>query len=126
MDSDVGEKPVSLPSLVKIREELMKLIEDNTRAQLLEVLSDISENYGIARNELVQKYLTVQTKSGIKSISDLCIAKVASGKQCSRRHREDSVFCGSHVDTQPFGVVSTDSTPATTRVVIKTKIKTVE
>lgn len=38
-----------------------------------------------------------------------CIAKRATGEQCTRRKKEDSCFCGTHVKGTPHGVVEEDA-----------------
>ena len=39
-------------------------------------------------------------------IVDQCIAKRANGEQCSRRKKDGSTFCGTHIKGTPHGVVS--------------------
>ena len=36
---------------------------------------------------------------------DRCIAKRSNGEQCTRRHKEDSQYCGTHNKGQPHGQV---------------------
>ena len=117
MTEEVGKRPVSLPSLVKAREEFNTLFEQSLRAKLSDILSDISERYGISQSELSALYLVKETRNGLKQIADLCQAKVANGKQCSRRHLPDKQYCGSHINAQPFGTITTPTTPITTEPV---------
>ena len=37
-----------------------------------------------------------------------CTAKRATGEQCTRRKKEDSCFCGTHVKGTPHGIVEED------------------
>lgn len=37
---------------------------------------------------------------------DRCVAKRASGEQCTRRKKDDSVYCGTHCKGTPHGVIS--------------------
>ena len=119
MSSEIGEKPVSLPSIVKIRQELDQLVEDNTKAKLLTILSDIAEKYNLSHNELVNRYMTVETSTGHKPVSELCMAKVANGRQCSRRHRKGEDFCGSHLASQPFGTIAGHSSQKERVIVLR-------
>lgn len=111
---DIGETPVSLPSLIEINNELQNLTNDAIKTKLTQILADISDHYGIARNELMTRYMSESfssTETPVKKqrkalpTSDRCIAKIASGEQCSRRHKPDSQYCGSHVASRPFGEI---------------------
>tara|TARA_X000000368_G_scaffold75573_1_gene55983 strand:- start:3385 stop:3900 length:516 start_codon:yes stop_codon:yes gene_type:complete len=44
------------------------------------------------------------------ALSDRCCACRANGEQCSRRKKEDSNYCGTHIKGVPHGVVSVDTT----------------
>ena len=84
----VGEILVSLPSIVRINEELNRVIVDTTKIRIRSVLTDISEEYGIARNELLSRYLTeeleiikdstscIKRAKGELKASDMCLAKI--------------------------------------------------
>lgn len=48
---------------------------------------------------------------------DRCTAKKANNEQCTRRKLKDEVFCGTHNKSQPYGVVSNDTTEPTIRKV---------
>ena len=116
----VGEILVSLPSIVRINEELNRVIVDTTKIRIRSVLTDISEEYGIARNELLSRYLTeeleiikdstscIKRAKGELKASDMCLAKISTGKQCSRRHRENELYCGSHLASRPYGEFTRD------------------
>lgn len=134
---EIGEIPVSLPSLVKINDELNQLVIETTKNELREILADISEKYGIAKNDLYSRYMnrdvTINTETTIsrnkrsrKNIAheERCLAKISNGNQCSRRHKGDnSLYCGSHLTSRPFGEFKPmDSEPEETE---KTKEKPV-
>lgn len=110
--------PVSLPTLTDINNELNNLVSGTVKKELTVILTLISEEYGIPKNELVSKYLsklsvpdandlTKKQKKAIDS-ADRCIAKIASGDQCSRRHKKDELYCGSHISSRPFGEFKID------------------
>ena len=37
-----------------------------------------------------------------------CIAKRSTGEQCTRRRKDDHMFCGTHIKGTPHGVISDD------------------
>ena len=49
-----------------------------------------------------------QKRTRVKNVvpfCDLCVAKVSAGLQCTRRKQnEDSLFCGTHIKGQPYGI----------------------
>lgn len=114
---DIGGTPISLPSLTKINEELQQIVRQNLLQQKREMLTDIAKSYGLPQNELYTKYLnssdlTVRNSSSHatsrqkKDVSDTdrCIARISTGEQCRRRHKEGEPYCGSHCLSHPFGV----------------------
>ena len=46
-----------------------------------------------------------------------CCAKRADGSQCTRRKREDSMYCGTHIKGTPHGLMSCDAPKQTTKEV---------
>ena len=38
-------------------------------------------------------------------LNDRCIAKRASGEQCTRRRKDDSEYCGTHIKGTPHGII---------------------
>ena len=46
-----------------------------------------------------------------------CCAKRADGSQCTRRKREDSMYCGTHIKGTPHGLMSYDAPKQTTKEV---------
>jgi len=44
------------------------------------------------------------------ALSDRCCACRANGEQCSRRKKEESKYCGTHIKGVPHGVVPVDTT----------------
>jgi len=72
--------------------------EDKTN-EFLQLIYDYSK-MSINKEDL-------QKRTRVKNVvphCDLCIAKIADGKQCTRRKGEDSTFCGTHIKGQPYGI----------------------
>jgi len=119
--SQVGETPVSLPSVVTINKELNNLVINTVKARVKFILSDLSEHYGLPQNELLSRYMTDAIKiesdeqgnlsKKVKKqipIEERCLAKISNGELCSRRHRPGQKFCGGHLDSRPNGEMSLD------------------
>lgn len=115
----IGKTPMALPSLTKITREFEKRVKEETTKTLRNVLSDISEKYGIAQNELFSNYLSDEividsivtdskpkrTKKSVPD-TDQCTALVSNGLRCSRRRKEGALYCGSHIVSRSFGEIT--------------------
>jgi len=55
---DIGKTPISIPSFVKINQELETLAIKASKKLLREMLLDISRRYNISQHELMQRYMT--------------------------------------------------------------------
>lgn len=44
------------------------------------------------------------------TLVERCMAKRANGEQCSRRKKDGSDYCGTHIKGLPHGIVSTETT----------------
>ena len=49
-------------------------------------------------------------------VTNRCNAKRASGEQCTRRRKEGSVFCGTHVKGVPHGLAGDENTELTAKL----------
>lgn len=112
---EIGKLPVSLPSIVKINNELAEVIVNSIKDDRRVILNDIAERYQIKRNELFELYAKIdinvanitkqiKPKRNRKEvpIKERCYAKTSNGKQCSRRKNKEN-FCGGHYGSRPYG-----------------------
>jgi hypothetical protein len=53
---------------------------------------------------------------------NLCIAKISQGARCSRKHKNDNVYCGTHMKRQPTGVVEETAKPSNANLTKKVDI----
>lgn len=67
---------------------------------LNDILTNISKEYDIPLKDLM-KYSQKNTKTICK-----CRARKADGLQCTRRSKNNSLFCGKHMDKRNFGCVA--------------------
>ena len=75
----------------------------NNDKEINNILKDISTNYKIPINDLMNSY----TKN-LKNIKGLCIALKQDGEQCTRRSKINSVFCGKHIVNQKCGCINNE------------------
>jgi hypothetical protein len=88
-------------------------------------------NMGMTKNEQINQLLQYiydfdrlsfckedfQKRKRVKNfvpMFDRCCAKRASNEQCTRRKKEDSEYCGTHLKGTPHGIVDTQNEPKNT------------
>lgn len=78
-----------------------KQCDDNTKI----IIKNYIDNF--ANIELNKEDFTKRRRiKNVVPYYERCCAIRANGQQCSRRHKNSSKFCGTHVKGQPHGVVS--------------------
>ena len=76
---------------------------DLTESQVFEML-----NYVYEYEHLTITKEDFQKRKRVKNIvpfCDRCKAKIATGEQCSRRKKDESEFCGTHIKGIPHGQI---------------------
>lgn len=84
--------------------------------KLKEILLNISEKYSIDEGQLLDSYLdnnisnnetssVASKKKKIKKTNtiDLCVARKADGRQCSRKKKNTNEYCGKHSSNLKYG-----------------------
>lgn len=90
-----------------IRDKLVELNMGDVKktAQLMEYIYDYNR-LTLERDDFVKRK---RVKNSIPEVNR-CVAKRASGEQCTRRRKDDCEFCGTHSKGTPHGLVNdTDS-----------------
>mgnify|MGYP001449000508 FL=1 len=94
-------------------------------------IKEKATNMGMTKNEQINQLLQYiydydrlsfckedfQKRKRVKNfvpIFDRCCAKRASNEQCTRRKKEDSEYCGTHLKGTPHGIVDTQNEPKNT------------
>ena len=91
-----------------IREKATQLglINDSKTTQILQYIYDYDRlSFG---KEDFQKRKRVKN---FVPIYDRCCAKRATGEQCTRRRKEGSEYCGTHMKGTPHGITETSDEP---------------
>ena len=83
------------------------------KKKMNDVINAIALDYNLDEQELITKYLPknqiiqddTKTKRKRKLIpkDDCCVGRKQFGEQCTRRKKDNSEFCGSHMKSLPYG-----------------------
>lgn len=77
-------------------------IDDKTKTnELLEFVYDY-ERLLLAKDDLIKRK---RVKNSIP-VTNRCVAKRASGEQCTRQRKEGCEYCGTHVKGTPHGLIN--------------------
>ena len=101
-------------SLENVTVDFKVLFEDS----LKKIFSEISNDYSIEYEELLDKYITkskknVEIKKKKKKVNEVadanrCIANTAKYTRCTKTKHPGIQFCGFHKNQQKYGVVKTE------------------
>ncbi len=106
---------------------LIQNINNIINEKITQILLSISDKYDIDKDELFDCYLNMSNNlstssnvipekkkrnKNIKPKEDICIAKKADGMQCTRKKRDNSLYCGKHCNSQKFGSVTIEDSVA--------------
>jgi len=92
-----------------IREWIVKNnIEFQTKDKSMNVSAFLRFLYDYEQLELTKEDFKRRKRiTNIIPISERCIAKRASGDQCTRRKKNGHCYCGTHIKGSPHGIVET-------------------
>ena len=94
-------------SINKISNQIINIYN----VELKQVLTNISENYNIDKNELFDRYINnnICNKKIKSTYINLCMARKQDGNQCTRRKNNISDFCGKHMKNNKYGRIDSHS-----------------
>ena len=97
-------------------ESIMNGLNSMFNKKLKEILLNISQKYSIDEGQLLDSYLdnnintnetssVASKKKKIKKTNtiDLCVARKADGRQCSRKKKNTNEYCGKHSSNLKYG-----------------------
>ena len=95
----------------------IRQLKDDFKIKLQELELDEKKMYNMLNYLYTYDHLTIeksdlQKRKRVKNVvpfCDRCKAKRANGEQCSRRKKNDSDFCGTHIKGIPHGQIQKDS-----------------
>jgi hypothetical protein len=83
---------------VKDKATELGLIKDANLSQLVQFIYDY-ERLSLTKEDFMKR----KRVKNVVHLSDRCCAKRASGEQCTRRKKDDSEYCGTHLKGIPHG-----------------------
>ena len=92
---------MSFKEIIKNKMKDMEMIQTTKGSNLLQFIYDY-ENLQFIKEDF-------QKRKRIKNnvpLCDRCMALKAGGKRCTRRRKEQNLFCGTHLKGTPHGVVN--------------------
>jgi hypothetical protein len=89
-----------------------------------ELLINISSNYDIPSMKLMElvDYTRLQTLLSVpKGKTGICQARKQDGQRCTRKSKDNGIFCGKHIHNQKYGCVTveTEESPPTISLTIE-------
>lgn len=78
--------------------EHLGLTKDVSGNQLLQFIYDY-ERLNLSKEDFMKRKRIKNTVH----LNDRCVAKRANGQQCTRRKKDDCIYCGTHVKGTPHG-----------------------
>ena len=116
-------------NLEKLKEDIIIFMKTNEYfikykpEDISNVFIEYIKNYNLPRVDLKEeRHVHTHIPRADTRNADLCIAKISQGVQCSRKHKKDNVYCGTHIKRQPTGVVIEPVTPTNPKLTKKVDI----
>lgn len=85
------------------------LAKDQNMSQLVQYIFDY-ERLMLTKEDFMKRK---RVKNSV-ILSDRCCAKRANGEQCTRRKKDDNMYCGTHLKGTPHGMCDSDEAPQQT------------
>lgn len=116
---DISPVEIRVQTLSELNDYLNDSIKKEVKKQLENLLHRISQGEGLPFDLIKEKYgnlaegdestLQKPKKKKIDSINK-CQARVSAGDRCSRRCKLPERFCGGHINSRPYGIISLSDT----------------
>jgi hypothetical protein len=109
--------------LQSFKSDIVDIIKSSS-ANEIEVVNYIY-NYNkleINKDDLVKRKRIKNTVP----LHEKCCAKRANGEQCTRRKKNNSNYCGTHVKGTPHGVINDDNSNVSNETTIKKELQVVD
>lgn len=114
---DIGELELRIPTVSEINENMVEFTKDYVKQKIAEILTLISADENIPRDRLmlyIRKINFDDISSTVNTVKrprkkidpkDRCRANTSKGDQCTRKRRDDLLYCGSHETSRPYGEI---------------------
>jgi hypothetical protein len=92
---------MSFKEIIKNKMKEMEMTQTTKGSNLLQFIYDY-ENLQFTKEDFQKRK---RVKNNVP-LCDRCMALKAGGKRCTRRHKGQNLFCGTHLKGSPHGVVN--------------------
>jgi len=87
----------------KFKEDVLNILQEKNA--LTNIIENYVKNYDVLELEK-DDFVRRKRVKNIVPFYERCSAKRASGEQCTRRKKHNQLYCGTHIKSQPHGIIS--------------------
>lgn len=85
---------------IKFKADELGMTKDTNLSKLVQFIFDYDERLCLGKEDFMKR----KRVKNVVHLSDRCCAKRANGEQCTRRKKDDSEYCGTHLKGTPHGM----------------------
>ena len=85
---------------IKLKADELGMTKDTNLSKLVQYIFDYDERLCLGKEDFMKR----KRVKNVVHLSDRCCAKRANGEQCTRRKKDDSEYCGTHLKGTPHGM----------------------
>lgn len=93
------------------KNEIADKIKNNGLTNQIEFMNFIYEYNNFELNK--EDFMKRKRVKNMVPIYERCCAKRANGQQCTRRKKDELLYCGTHIKGTPHGIISDNDTKST-------------
>lgn len=92
---------------IRIKAEELGMTKDSNISKLVQYIFDYDDRLSLGKEDFMKR----KRVKNVVHLSDRCCAKRANGEQCTRRKKDDSEYCGTHLKGTPHGMFEFEDEP---------------
>ncbi len=107
---DISPLEVRIPSISDLNQHISDCIKKEVRKHVDAFVHRVAQGEDLSYDVLKDKYLKFTDSDAVEFVTkkriqeeEQCLARVSSGKRCSRRCKDGKKYCGGHFNTRPYG-----------------------
>ena len=85
---------------IKAKADELGMTQDTGLSMLVQYIFDYDNRLCLGKEDFMKR----KRVKNVVHLSDRCCAKRANGEQCTRRKKDDSEYCGTHLKGTPHGM----------------------
>jgi hypothetical protein len=92
---------------IKIKADELGMTKDTNLSKLVQYIFDYDDRLCLGKEDFMKR----KRVKNVVHLSDRCCAKRANGEQCTRRKKDESEYCGTHLKGTPHGMFESEQEP---------------